>query len=141
MKKIKQIVKYSSSLLFFFFLFSVPKTLAQVTIDLNFDFGDGGDGGGAGWNPDAYDGTELPGGTISGIIENVVLWALGIFGFIGVIGFVISGILYLTAAGSDEQIKKAKSAMTWSIIGVIVGLVGVVAIKAADALLRGDATI
>ena len=49
----------------------------------------------------------------------------------------ISGIMYLTAAGSEEQIKKAKTAMMWSLVGVVVGLVGMVIIIAATNFLGG----
>jgi len=80
----------------------------------------------------------LPEGKIQGIALNVMMWLLGMVGFIGVIGFAISGILYLTAAGSEDRIEKAKKAMTWSIIGVIVALMGYVIIQAVDAMLRGS---
>ncbi len=87
------------------------------------------------WIPSDYAKTGLPAGTIYGIVKNLMMWLLAIFGFIGIIGFVISGIMYLTAAGSDEQITKAKSAMKWSLVGVVVGLVGLVVIYAVDAAL------
>jgi hypothetical protein len=90
------------------------------------------------WNPGNYAATtNLPAGSIYWIIKNFMLWILGIFGFIGIIGFVISGIMYLTAAGSEEQIKKAKTAMMWSLVGVVVGLVGMVIIIAVTNLLWG----
>lgn len=79
----------------------------------------------------------LPSNSIHNIIFTIFNWLLGIFGFIGIIGFIISGILYLTAAGNDDQITKAKNAMKWSIIGVVVGLVGLVIIQAVDAALSG----
>ena len=94
--------------------------------------------GGGGWYPDTLNTVGLPGGSIYGIIYYLMLWILGIFGFIGIIGFVISGIMYLTAAGNEEQIKKAKRAMMFSIIGVLVGLVGLVVIFAVDSMLRGN---
>jgi Na+/proline symporter len=65
------------------------------------------------------------------------MWILGIFGFIGVIGFVIAGIFYLTAGGDAEVEKKAKKAMMMSIVGVIVGLLGLVILNAATSLLEG----
>ncbi len=67
-----------------------------------------------------------------------MMWMLTILGFIAIIAFVIAGILYLTAAGNDGQIKTAKTAMTWSVVGVVVALVGFVIILAADFLLRGS---
>ncbi|MEK7181648.1 MAG: hypothetical protein AAB708_00795 [Patescibacteria group bacterium] len=74
----------------------------------------------------------LPNGSIMGIITATMNWLLAILGFIAIIGFVISGILYLTAAGNDGQIEKAKEAMTASIIGVIVALVGFVVVQAVE---------
>lgn len=89
------------------------------------------------WNPANYLSTGLPAGSIYNIIQSLVMWALSIFGFICIIGFVISGIMYLTAAGDDEQQKKAKKAMYYSIMGVIVGLIGLVIIFAVNSLLWG----
>ncbi|KKP67126.1 MAG: hypothetical protein UR65_C0077G0011 [Candidatus Moranbacteria bacterium GW2011_GWE2_35_164] len=67
-------------------------------------------------------------------------WILGMVGFLGVIGFAIAGILYLTSAGDEDRIGTAKKAMTWSIVGVIVALLGVVIIKAADSMLQGKSS-
>ncbi len=82
-------------------------------------------------------GTGLAGGSIYNIISQTLAWLLGILGFIAVIGFVISGILYLTAAGNESQIEKAKNAMTYSIVGVIVALMGWVIVQAVNAWLGG----
>lgn len=82
--------------------------------------------------------TQLPDAPVYFIIENLMFWILGIFGFIGVIGFVISGILYLTAAGDESQMEKAKNAMFYSILGVIIGLAGLVIIYAVDTWLGGS---
>jgi hypothetical protein len=77
--------------------------------------------------PDSF---GLPGGTIGGIIENIALWILVILGIVGIIGFVISGIMYLLSAGNEGRIETAKKAMVASIIGVVVGLAGYVVIQA-----------
>lgn len=83
-------------------------------------------------------GTGLPSGSIVGILTNGMNWLLIIVGILGVIGFVIAGILYLTAAGDEGQMDKGKHAMIYSIIGVIVALLGVVIIKAVQGLLGGS---
>jgi di/tricarboxylate transporter len=83
-------------------------------------------------------GTSLPSGTINSIIKEVMLWLLGLLGFFAVIGFVISGIMYLVAAGDEDQQSKAKKAMFYSITGVIVGLIGLVIFAAAQTLLGGS---
>lgn len=84
--------------------------------------------------------SNLPSDSIYSIIARIMNWLLGILGFIGVIGFVIAGILYLTSAGNEEQIEKAKSAMLYSIVGVIVALIGFVIIKAVEGLLTSSTT-
>jgi hypothetical protein len=82
-------------------------------------------------------GTGLPSGSLIGIITNFMNWLLIVVGILGVIGFVIAGIIYLTAAGDDGQIERGKQTMVYSIIGVIVALVGVIIIKAVQGMLGG----
>ena len=92
----------------------------------------------ADWSAKAPEGAAaLPQGSIFNIIENIMKWLLGILGFIAIIGFVISGIMYLTAAGDEGQQKKAKAQMMWSITGVIVALIGWVVVLAVQNLLGG----
>lgn len=69
--------------------------------------------------------------SVTSLARTIMQWGLGIIGFLAVIGFVVSGILYLTAAGDEDQIGKAKNAMMYSIIGVIVALMGFVILSAA----------
>ena len=90
------------------------------------------------WNVGRYSATQLPSGSLYNIIENILKWLLIIFCFIAIIGFVISGIMYLTAAGDEDQQEKAKNQMFWSITGVIVGLVGLVVLYAVHKMLFGS---
>lgn len=73
---------------------------------------------------------------VKGIIGNFMNWLLIIFGFLAVIGFVVSGIQYLTAAGSERVLETAKRNMTYSIIGVIVALAAFVIIQAVNVALN-----
>jgi hypothetical protein len=91
--------------------------------------------GGGGWNVGNYSSSGLPSSSIYTIIVGIMKWLLAIFGFVAIIGFVISGIMYLVAAGNDDMQEKAKNQMMWSIVGVIVGLVGLVVIYAVDNML------
>ncbi len=87
--------------------------------------------------------TGLPGEGSSGssslisIATGIMNWLLVVVGILGVVGFVIAGIIYLTAAGDDTQIEKGKNAMVYSIVGVIVALMGVVIINAVQKMLGG----
>lgn len=83
-------------------------------------------------------GTQLPTGGIKDILTGVMNWLLGIVGIFGVIGFVIAGILYLTAAGDEDQIARGKKAMIFSIVGVVVALLGMVIMGAVKTMLGGS---
>ena len=98
--------------------------------------------GGGGFNPNSslYSGLGLPGGSVIGIMANLLLWILAIFGIIAIIGFVISGIIYLTSAGDENRIATAKKAMTYSIIGVVVGISGWVILRAIFYALQAQST-
>lgn len=84
--------------------------------------------------------SQLPAGSIVEIIKQTMNWLLALVGFIGIIGFVIAGILYLTAAGDEDRIEQAKKAMMYSIIGVIVALIGFVIIQAVTSWLGGTSS-
>ena len=85
-------------------------------------------------------GTGLPSSSIFDIIRSVMMWLLGLLGFFAVIGFVISGIMYIVAAGDEDAQKRAKRAMFYSLTGVIVGLIGMVVLVAVQRLLGGQQT-
>ena len=93
------------------------------------------------FDPNAGGGTNLSNTSVTGIIKNLMNWLLMMIGIVGVIGFVISGIMYLTAAGDGDTIKRAKTALTYSIIGVLVALIGLVVIGAVNSLLKGNGSI
>jgi len=83
-----------------------------------------------GWNAaNGTNNTNLSNVTIGTQLNTVLLWLLAIVGVLGVIGFVVAGIMYVTAAGDDDQVSKAKSVMMYSIIGVIVALIGYIVVS------------
>lgn len=83
-------------------------------------------------------GTGLSDKSVLDIISALIGWLLAIFGFIALIGFIISGLQYLTAAGDEGQAETAKRNMQYSIIGIIVALSGFIVIKAVDTLLNAN---
>jgi hypothetical protein len=94
-----------------------------------------------GWSLAPIQSLGLPKGSVSGIILNIMYWLLFMLGIVGVIGFVISGIMYLISAGDDTMITRAKKAMTFSIVGIIVGLAGLIIIRAVINILGASSTI
>lgn len=84
--------------------------------------------------------TNLPAGSITNIITNGMKFLLIMVGILGVIGFVISGIIYLTAAGDEDRVGLGKKALVASITGVIVALLGIVILQAVKTALDGNNT-
>lgn len=84
--------------------------------------------------------SELGSTSITTLAQNLMYWLFGILGFLAVIGFVISGILYLTAAGDEDQIDRAKKAMMYSIIGIIVAMLGLIIFSAIKNFFDGSST-
>jgi len=122
--------KYFASFLIFFSLTFSPATLLAESVlgvgtssptgDLNI--------------PDV--GLPDPGDGIKGILTTFLKWLLGIFGMVALASFVISGFQYFLAKGDDKAMETAKKNLTYSVIGVIVGLSGVIVIQAIDSALR-----
>jgi steroid 5-alpha reductase family enzyme len=71
------------------------------------------------------------------VVEGLVSWLLAIFGFLAIISFIISGTLYFLAMGDEKEMEKGRKQMKWSIIGVVVGIMGLVMIRAIDQMFRG----
>lgn len=80
----------------------------------------------------------LPQGTIMGIVSNLLFWLLALFGILGVLGLLLSGVFYLISAGDKDMIERGKTTMKWSIIGIIVGLSGFIILQAMFALLSAQ---
>ncbi len=53
-----------------------------------------------------------------------------IFGFIVLVCFIYAGIIFLTAGGNPDKIEKARSAVLYGVVGIVVGVIayGILAI-------------
>ena len=81
--------------------------------------------------------STLPDNTVYGVVENIMLWVLAIFTLLAIISFVITGIMYLYAGASSDLQEKAKSGMSYAIIGIVIGLSGYIIINLINDLLEG----
>lgn len=83
-------------------------------------------------------------GTIEHTFVGIVYFALTFSGVALVAIIVYGGYLWLTAAGNDEQIKKAKDVIKSAIIGIVIILSGYAVsyaiIKAASFAITGKVT-
>lgn len=85
--------------------------------------------------PDTFS-TELEqDADVASILNAILDWGLGILLVLGVLAFVVAGILYITAGGDEDRIKTAKSVMVFAIIGIVVGLLGMIVVNTIQGLL------
>jgi hypothetical protein len=75
--------------------------------------------------------------TVSQIATNVLNFLLSIVGIIAIISLVIAGGMYMTAYGDDTRIGTAKKMATYSIIGIAVALISLIAVQQVAKLITG----
>lgn len=94
---------------------------------------------GADWQAgiSAVSGYNLPDSSVSNIIATFLMWLLAIFTFLCVIAFVIAGVMFLMAGSNKNMLETAKNAVTYSIIGIAIGLIGYIVVRFVNELLRG----
>ena len=68
------------------------------------------------------------------IIGSIISYILGLVGVIALVMFIYGGILWMTAAGSQERITKAKQTLIWASLGLIAIFA---AYQAVDLVLKG----
>jgi uncharacterized membrane protein YidH (DUF202 family) len=66
-------------------------------------------------NPENYDINS-----IKALITNIGQMALTIVGGIAIIYIILGGYQYFTAFGNEEKATKAKTTITWAIVGIVV---------------------
>lgn len=59
---------------------------------------------------------------VASILSNVLQFLLSVIGILAIIGLVISGTLYFSAAGDRERVTLAKRAALASVVGLIIAL-------------------
>lgn len=64
--------------------------------------------------------TKLPDpeGGPRGVALEVISWVLGMLGLVAVIMIIYGGFMWMTAAGNEERITKAKKILRFAIIGL-----------------------
>jgi small-conductance mechanosensitive channel len=75
--------------------------------------------------------------TFSELIDAIAVIVMKIGAVAAVIFIIWSGFLFITARGSEEQLKKAKATFTWTIIGTAVLLGASVITRAVVEFFQG----
>ncbi len=77
-------------------------------------------------------------GEVIGVFMKVANWAFSILMVVAVIGVVISGFLFVTSAGDATKLKQARDLVIYSLIGALVGSLGIVLVTWVRNLIEID---
>lgn len=79
----------------------------------------------------------LSGRNLYEVTRSALFYLLGIIGVLGMVSLVVTGIMYITAAGDQDRVGLAKKMLTFSIIGIAVALLGLVIVQALNFVIGG----
>lgn len=72
----------------------------------------------------------LPGvNTFGDLLLKIAAGVGTIVGSLGAVMIVIAGFLFLTSAGSPEKISKAKTALLYAVIGILIGIMATIIVE------------
>ncbi|MBD3245197.1 MAG: hypothetical protein GF335_04350 [Candidatus Moranbacteria bacterium] len=82
--------------------------------------------------------TGLPDSEFSKALKGVLNFTTMLLAGLGVLGFLISGILYISATGNEERMQLGKRGMMYSAIGIAVGALGYVIVQTTAAIMKNE---
>lgn len=69
------------------------------------------------------------------LLVTIINWLLTILASLSILMIVVAGIMYITSQGDEGRVDKAKGWLTYSIVGLVVALLGyVIVASVANAL-------
>lgn len=91
-----------------------------------------------GWNSTAALPSEVSNArSAADILLSVLNFLLGIVGTLSIIMLVVGGVMFLTAAGSQDRITTGKKIVTYALLGVVVALASLVIVRQLAAFFAG----
>lgn len=70
------------------------------------------------------------------VLENIVRWAQYIFFTVAAFMFILAAFFYLTAAGEEEKLRKAKNTLIYAVVATVIALLSL----GFTAIIRGIVT-
>lgn len=75
--------------------------------------------------------------TFTQIIESIAFFISGVVGSLAVLMFIWAGILFLTSAGNETQLGKAKKTLLYAVAGLAIAILGAALIALIRWILGG----
>ena len=69
-------------------------------------------------------------------LKTIIQYAFYVLMILAVFFLIIAGFMFVTARGNEEQIKKARTMLTYAVIGVVVAILAQGAITFIESILR-----
>jgi hypothetical protein len=80
-------------------------------------------------NPEAVSGATGGETTLRGLILTIVNYFLGFLGLLAVIMVIYGGVTYVSSAGNEEAVGKAKKIIMYALIGIVIILLSFVLVR------------
>lgn len=72
------------------------------------------------------------------LIAAIIRYVLGFIGILAVAALIWGGFLYLTSGGNENQIKQAKSVITYAIVGLVLALASYIIVNTVIKAITGE---
>lgn len=66
---------------------------------------------------------------VGGVIKSIINVLLFIAGIVSVVVIIVAGVMYATSAGDQNTVTKAKNALMYAVIGLVVALLGLAVVN------------
>lgn len=76
--------------------------------------------------------------TVSGLLDSILTNLMGLIVIIAVIFIIIGGILYMTSAGNETMVTRAKQTWTGAVVGLAIALASPTFLKQIQAILNSN---
>lgn len=90
---------------------------------------------------DNFDFSKLTLADAGKALLTIIDWAIALSGGVALIYIIWGGVEYLTAGGNEEHTKKAKTTITWAVVGLILVITSYAIIKYFSRTLGADIPI
>ena len=70
-------------------------------------------------------------------LKTIIQYAFYVLMILAVLFLIMAGFMFVTARGNEDQIKKARTMLTYAVIGVVVAILAQGAITFIESILRG----
>lgn len=75
--------------------------------------------------------------TFPALLKNIVTEVGKLIVTLGAIMIIVAGILYLTSAGNPGRMETAKKALTYAIVGIVIGLAASAIVNTIETIAKG----